>query len=84
MNPIFFGLVAGTLTTISFIPQLVKILKTGSAKDISLFMYLLLLAGYLLWTVYGLYLHSFPIIFFNIVGIALVLMILFFKTVYKG
>ncbi|MDD5456626.1 MAG: SemiSWEET transporter [Candidatus Margulisbacteria bacterium] len=84
MNPIIFGLVAGTLTTISFIPQLIKILKTKSAKDISLFMYLLLLSGYLLWTVYGLYLHSLPIILFNIIGIVLVIMILFFKTFYKN
>ncbi|HSG10302.1 MAG TPA: SemiSWEET transporter [Gammaproteobacteria bacterium] len=65
------GSLAGCLTTIAFIPQVVRTWKTRSAQDISLFMFLLFSCGVLLWLIYGILLHALPIILAN--GITLVL-----------
>ena len=65
------GSLAGCLTTIAFIPQVVRTWKTRSAQDISLFMFLLFSCGVLLWLTYGIMLHALPIIVAN--GITLVL-----------
>ena len=65
------GSLAGCLTTIAFIPQVVRTWKTRSAQDISLFMFLLFSCGVLLWLIYGIMLHALPIILAN--GITLVL-----------
>jgi MtN3 and saliva related transmembrane protein len=65
------GSLAGALTTIAFIPQVVRTWKTRSAQDISLFMFLLFSCGVLLWLIYGILLHALPIILAN--GITLVL-----------
>ena len=48
------GLVAGTITSITFLPQVIHIWKTKSAKDLSLLMLLLLILGVILWLTYGL------------------------------
>ena len=54
MNPIeILGIVAGTLTTAAFLPQTVRTLRSGSARDLSLAMLLLLMAGIVLWLAYG-------------------------------
>jgi len=65
------GALAGVLTTVSFVPQVVKTWRSGSAEDLSLFMFALFSAGLLLWLVYGIALRSLPIILAN--GITLVL-----------
>lgn len=67
------GMLAGGLTTIAFIPQVAITWKTGSARDISLFTYLLFSSGLLLWLLYGIQLHALPIILSN--GITLLLSI---------
>ncbi|MFA5613314.1 MAG: SemiSWEET transporter [Methanoculleus sp.] len=54
MNAItILGLVAGTLTTLSFAPQVAKAWRTRSTTDLSLAMLILLLTGILLWLAYG-------------------------------
>lgn len=65
------GIVAGTCTSMSFIPQIVKILRTKQVRDISLRMYIVLTSGISLWLVYGILIKEFPIILAN--GAALVL-----------
>ncbi len=65
------GTLAGGLTTIAFIPQVIVTWKTGSARDISLFTYLLFCSGLLLWLLYGIRLNALPIILSN--GITLLL-----------
>jgi MtN3 and saliva related transmembrane protein len=65
------GLVAGFLTTIGFVPQLVKGYRTKRMDDVSLVMPMLLSAGMALWLGYGLMIDSLPIIFWNIVAIGL-------------
>jgi MtN3 and saliva related transmembrane protein len=73
------GLVAATLTTISFLPQAIQTFKTKKTKDISLPMYLALTLGVCLWLIYGLYLQSLPIILANSITLVFASCILFLK-----
>ena len=59
------GLVAGACTTIAYLPQLIKVVKTGSTKDISLLMYTILCTGLMLWTIYGIAIHSISLVLAN-------------------
>jgi MtN3 and saliva related transmembrane protein len=59
------GLVAGTLTTAAFVPQVVRTWKTKSAKDLSLPMLVSFTTGVLCWFIYGIWIDSLPIIFTN-------------------
>jgi MtN3 and saliva related transmembrane protein len=65
------GLLAGTLTTIAFLPQVIKTWKSRSAKDLSLGMLAAFSAGVLLWLVYGFLIDSLPIILANAVTLIL-------------
>ncbi len=77
------GLIAGTLTTIAFIPQAVKTWKTKSAKDLSLGMYLIFCCGVLLWMLYGILISDLPVILANGATLVLALSILYFKLAYN-
>lgn len=80
LSPIdLLGAVAGTLTTISFVPQVVKTLRTRQTRDISLAMWLTFCAGVSLWTVYGLLLGAWPIVAANVPTLALAGTILVIK-----
>lgn len=76
------GLTAAALTTISFLPQVIKSWKTKSTKDVALGMYLTLTTGILLWLVYGLLIGNIPIILANGVTFILALSILILKVKY--
>ncbi len=65
------GLLAGTLTTISFMPQLVRIWKRRSAADISYLALGSFIAGIALWLWYGMLIHSISVILAN--GLSLLL-----------
>jgi MtN3 and saliva related transmembrane protein len=73
------GLLAGTCTTISFLPQIMKAWKSKSTHDISTGMYVILSTGLLLWTLYGFIIHSLPVIVANVVGLALSCSVLLLK-----
>ena len=60
------GLVAGTLTSIASIPQVVKTLKTRHVRDISVWQPLFLAFGVALWMMYGLLINDLPLILANI------------------
>ena len=77
------GLVAATLTTGAFVPQVYKTWINKSVKDISLSMYTVLLMGLLLWIVYGFYINSLPIIAANIITATLSVLIVIMKIKYK-
>jgi MtN3 and saliva related transmembrane protein len=77
------GLLAGALTTASFVPQVIKTWRTRSTHDISLWMFTLFNAGLALWLVYGVRIGSTPIIVANSVTLALALTILYFKIRYR-
>ncbi len=73
------GYLAAVLTTISFVPQLVRVWRLRSARDISLSMFLVFSLGVFLWLIYGISLHSAPIILANAMTLALSLTILVLK-----
>jgi MtN3 and saliva related transmembrane protein len=76
------GLLAGTMTTISFLPQVIKTWKSRSCKDISLVMFTFFALGLILWTIYGFITHALPVIVANTTTLGLVLIIIFFKIKY--
>jgi len=74
------GYCAGTLTTISFLPQVIKAWKSRSTKDISLSMFLMFTTGVSLWLVYGIMIYDIPIIVANTVTVILAAAILAMKV----
>lgn len=76
------GSTAAICTTISFLPQLVRVWKRKSARDISLTMFLLFSFGVACWLVYGLGIGSGPIAAANAATLALALAILVLKLRY--
>jgi MtN3 and saliva related transmembrane protein len=60
------GLVAGTLTSIAAIPQVIKTLQTRHVRDISIWQPLLLSFGVALWMIYGILIGDLPLILANI------------------
>lgn len=73
------GLVAGTLTTISFVPQVLHIWKSRSGRDVSYSMFFLFSLGVLLWFLYGLAEGELPLILANGVTLVLALTVIFLK-----
>jgi len=69
------GSLAALLTTISFLPQVIKTWRTRSAADFSWLWVAAFAAGIFLWLIYGLALWSLPLIVANFVTLLLVLMI---------
>ena len=66
MTPTTIGLVAGSLTSIAAIPQVIKTLQTRHVRDISIWQPLLLAFGVALWMLYGILINDFPLIVANI------------------
>lgn len=77
------GLVAATLTTSAFVPQVYKTWKTKSTRDISFTMYSAFLLGTMLWLYYGVYHNSLAIILANAITGVLVLFMLLLKLRYR-
>lgn len=77
------GLLAGGLTTVSFVPQVIKIWKTKSAEDVSLKMFLALCAGVTLWLVYGFIKNDMAILVTNGITLLLALAILGMKLKFE-
>ena len=65
------GFAAATLTTVAFVPQVLKVWRTRSAADISLGMYSLFTLGIALWLIYGVLIYSWPIILANLITMIL-------------
>ncbi len=78
------GLAAGTLTTIAFVPQIVRIVRVRHADDLSWWTFGTFALGVALWLVYGLELHAVPIIVANVVTLGLALVILVLKWWYRS
>ncbi len=82
VNIEFFGYFAAVLTTIAFIPQLVKTITSKKAEDVSLTTLIMFLTGVGSWIIYGIKINSNPILIANIVTFILNLLILIFKINY--
>ena len=84
MTPTTLGLVAGTLTSIAAIPQLIKTLRTRHARDISVWQPLLLAVGIALWLIYGVLIHDLPLVLANIVPLICNIMLTILKIQYRN
>jgi MtN3 and saliva related transmembrane protein len=80
---VIVGYIAGTLTTLSFVPQVARAWKLKETRDLSLAMLILFALGVLLWTLYGIWTSSLPIIAANIVTFILILVLLWMKITYE-
>ena len=78
----WFGYLAAILTTGSFVPQAVMTIRTRNTSGISLAMYVIFTLGVGLWLVYGVALHSWPMICANTVTFGLAATILALKVRY--
>ena len=79
----FFGYFAAVLTTLAFIPQLIKTLKTKKADDVSLTTLIMFLTGVAAWIIYGIQISSKPILIANTITFLLNFLILVFKLIYS-
>ena len=79
----YIGFFAAFCTTIAFVPQAIKVYKSKSTKDISLYMFLIFTIGVLSWLIYGIIIFNLPVILANAVTLVLSLFILIYKLRYK-
>lgn len=79
MDMTWTGYVAATLTTLAFVPQAVKTLRTRDTRSISVQMYVVFTIGVAFWLVYGIVLRSWPMIIANIITFLLAASILAMK-----
>lgn len=86
MNALFtlVGFLAGTLTTLAFVPQVLHSFKTKSVEGMSWAMLITFTAGVMLWFVYGLYLVSWPMIIANAVTLCLQIPLIAMKVRYAA
>ena len=78
----FFGYFAAILTTLAFLPQLIKTFKTKKAEDVSLITLIMFLTGVLSWIIYGYKISSTPILIANVITFILNFLILIFKVTF--
>ena len=79
MNAEWLGTIAATLTTISFVPQALKAIRSRETRGISLLMYAAFTVGIGFWFAYGVALHSWPMIVSNAITFVLAATILVLK-----
>ena len=77
------GVIAAVCTTISFLPQVIKVYRTRHTADLSLPMYAIFCFGVFMWTCYGVMMRSWPIIVSNAIVFVLCGYILSMKIRYK-
>ena len=77
------GLVAATCTTIAFLPQAAKTIRSKQTKDLSLGMYSIFTTGVLLWVVYGFLIGDLPVVLANGITLFLSASILYIMVKYR-
>ncbi|HMT95983.1 MAG TPA: SemiSWEET transporter [Ferruginibacter sp.] len=77
------GLAAGTISSITFLPQVTRIWKTKSAKDLSMNMLFLLILGVSMWLVYGVVQKDLAIIYTNSMVLVMSVIMFFFKIKFR-
>jgi len=78
----YIGLIAGGIVTLGLVPQVIRIYKLKSAHDISALFNLAFFTGMTLFLIYGIILGLMPLIFWNIIGMVLMIILLFGKWKY--
>ena len=79
---LFIGYAAAVLTTLAFLPQVIRIWKLRETRDLSLPTFLMFTIGVFLWLVYGALTGDIPIAIANVVTLILAVIILGFKFRY--
>ena len=74
------GFVAGILTAVAYVPQVIKSMHSKSTKDLSLWWIAISAAGLFLWEIYGLVILSYPLIFTNLASLVMAMYMLHLKT----
>jgi MtN3 and saliva related transmembrane protein len=77
------GFIAGTLTTVSFVPQVLQTFRSKRCDDLSWGMLLAFSTGVCLWFVYGVFLRSAPIMLANLVTLVLLIWLVVMKIRYR-
>ena len=78
------GFIAGTLTTVAFLPQVKHTYKCKSADELSWTMLITFSIGVFCWFVYGIYMHSWPMIFANSITLLIQIFIIGMKVRYSN
>ncbi len=81
-NVLLLGITAGAMTTGSIVPQVLKIVQSKSARDVSTLFFVIMAGGMLLWLVYGFLRSDMVIMLWNGLSLSLTLVILSLKKVY--
>jgi len=79
VKTLIIGIAAGVFTTIAFLPQLIRVIKTKHTKDLSLVTFFLFATGVFLWLIYGVLLKELPIILANAITLVFVALIAIMK-----
>lgn len=77
------GYSAGAITSLTFLPQVIKTWKDRSARDISLLMFVIAAVNEIMWIVYGALLDNWVIILTNVSVLSMSLIMIYFKLTYK-
>ncbi|RKD12862.1 hypothetical protein BCY91_11515 [Pelobium manganitolerans] len=77
------GLIAACCTTISFVPQALKVIKSKNTEGISLYMYILFVSGVSMWLCYGILINDAPVIIANAITLVFASTILYYKLKYR-
>jgi len=77
------GAAGGIVSSVTFLPQVVKIWKTKSAKDLSMGTLLFLVLNVSLWLLYGILTNLYPIIITNGIVLSMVFTMIYFKLTFK-
>ncbi|MDD5439394.1 MAG: SemiSWEET transporter [Candidatus Omnitrophica bacterium] len=83
MHELIIGGAAATLTTLSFIPQVIRLYRTKDSRSISMTTFLVFGLGVSLWLAYGIIIRDIVIILANAVTIVLTAMIVVMKVLYR-
>ncbi|MBS1758942.1 MAG: SemiSWEET transporter [Bacteroidetes bacterium] len=76
------GYTAGAITSLTFLPQVIKTWKAKSAKDVSLMMFVIAAVNEAMWIVYGAMLDNWVIILTNAIVLAMSLIMIVLKLKY--
>lgn len=79
----YLGFIAGAVTSIGFIPQLIKGFRTKKLEDISYWMFLILATGMTLWLIYGVLRSDLAIIVANGFGVSCSIVLILMKKIYS-
>ena len=77
------GYTAGFITSLTFLPQVIKTWKERSARDISLMMFIIAAVNEAMWIVYGILLNNMVIILTNVTVLTMALIMIYFKLRYN-